>query len=147
MRKKYKIITIFLCLLFCKAGTAQKFEVDRATGIVTVNNIPAFTIKKNDFGFTIVTNSGKEVIDISGKTKIENDPYTRKFEEVSYMVFTFRGTGNSTWTGSTILSLNIYKIIAKHVVQSKLIVNDEIDPAAEKKFLKNNDYTVWKVKL
>lgn len=137
-----KLLFTTLLILASTAGFAQKMKVkvDKKSGTISVNEVPqAFLIKENAPGqlginknFTITNLDGKELLYFVFTQEHETNILGyRTGETLTYYTLNFiesRGQGRRT---GTMTGLGAAKIAMKN----GLIVDGEIDPVAQKKFL------------
>ena len=137
-----KLVFTTLLILASTAGFAQKMKVkvDKKSGIISVNEVPqAILIKENAPGqlginkdFTITNLDGKELLYFVFTQEPETNSRGYKTgETLTYYTLNFiesRGQGRRT---GTMTGLGAAKIAMKN----GLIVDGEIDPVAQKKFL------------
>lgn len=137
-----KLLFTALLILASTASFAQKMKVkvDKESGTISVNNVPqAILIKENAPGqlginknFTITNLDGKELLYFVFTQEPETNSRGYKTgETLTYYTLNFiesRGQGRRT---GTMTGLGAAKI----AVKNGLIVDGEIDPVAQKKFL------------
>lgn len=137
-----KLLFTALLIFASTAGFAQKMKVklDKESGTISVNDVPqAILIKENAPGqlginknFTITNLDGKELLYFVFTQEFETNILGyRTGETLTYYTLNFiesRGQGmrNGTMTGLG---------AAKIAMKNGLIVDGEIDPVAQKKFL------------
>ena len=136
---KKSILTLLL-ICFSIAVFAQEVDVDKSTGLVKVNGIDSFyAIKKNKAMFSF---------DISIQNKNKEELAFLKYFDVNTLSWEERGTRSGLYYrltfSKTSNTVNVFpgmstlKWVAKMVVTNKLIVNNEIEPAAERLFVVSN---------
>ena len=133
------LITTFI-VLASTAGYAQKIEVDKDSGLITVDgryydklikqNAPGqLVINKN---FTIANLAGDELLYFVFTQEPERNRYGYETgKTLTYYTLNFINSGGIGKRNGTMRA----KGAAKLVVKNKLIIDNQINPAAEKKFL------------
>ena len=119
---------------------SQDVEVNKTTGLVKVNGMDSFyAIKKNKELFNF---------DISIQNKNKEELAFLKYYDVNTLTWEERGSRQGTYHRLTFAkssnTVNVFpgmstlKYVAKLFVTNKLIVNEAIDPAAERIFVVSN---------
>lgn len=127
------ILSIFTLLSFAQTG----YKFDKKTKIVYENEISLFEVKDlGDDSYSIRNSLGKELIYL--KIRSFKDPKevssSNTSGEVIYTTVNFYNTDSSC-------ELDMFggsKHYAEIVYKNKLIVNGELDPSAEERFIKIN---------
>ena len=133
------LITTFI-VLASTAGYAQKIEVDKDSGLITVDGRSyAKLIKENAPGqlginknFTIANLAGDELLYFVFTQEPERNRYGYETgKTLTYYTLNFINSGGIGKRNGTMRA----KGAAKLVVKNKLIIDNQINPTAEKKFL------------
>ncbi len=133
----------FICVTMMVS--AQEVDVDKSTGLVKVNGVDSFyAVKKNKalFSFDIsIQNKNKEELAFLKYFDVNTLPWEERANHSGlYYRITFSRSSN---TVNVFPGLSTLKSVAKVFVSNKLIVNDAIEPAAEKLFVVSNKGTLF----
>lgn len=145
MKKLIVLIVLFLGFFNSFSQEKAEFEFDKKTNTALENGKAIYTVEKTGgFGsgeFSVKNIEGKELIYIRfSKFKDEKEIKSSNPEgNVSFSEFVFSNS-SSTAEMSTLLSS---KNFAKIIYENKLIVNGQLDPSAEERFIKikGNDFS------
>ena len=142
MKKIVLLVSVFVCAFQL---SAQSVDVDKKTGLVTVDDKEAFYLEPKSMGmmtydFSLQNLDHKEVAYLKHQevpVRRKDGTTTTKTEYL--MVFT--KTGNlCTITGLSMLT-GYMKPMAKMIASANLIQNGEVSPTEERKFITLNDGT------
>ena len=127
-------------VLMASSQKKPKVTYDKKTGMITLSGVDYAKLKKENApgqlginkNYTITNLDGDDLIYMSFTQEDIRDIYGRKTDEKkTYYKITFLGSGKHGIRNGTMTALGAAKIAARN----NLIVNGNIDPAAEKKFL------------
>lgn len=131
------LLTAIIITLTCNAYSQKKKVIyDKETGSIEVNGEPYAQLEKENApgqlginkNFTVLNLEGKELIYMAFKQRVVI--INGKKETRSYYLITFLGSNRSSIKKGTMTANGTAKLIVKN----NLIVENEIDPTAEKKF-------------
>jgi|GEM_PF-1447321 len=132
---------VYTTILFLLAGITaytQSVDYDRGTNLVKVNNIDSFLlVKKNkdlfNFDLSLQNRRGEELAYLK-EVQIQHwDPVSKEQKAEQYFIVTFNQTGNYCKLPDN--GFNETKWVAKQIVAAGLIVNNTIEPSAERRFI------------
>ena len=135
-----KFLLTALIVFASTAGYAQKIDVDKDSGLITVDGRSyAKLIKENAPGqlginknFTITNLAGDELLYFVFTQEPERNRMGYETGKIlTYYTLNFINSGGTGRRNGTMRAGGAVKLVAKN----KLIVDGQIDPAAEKKFL------------
>jgi hypothetical protein len=143
IQRLMKYCTALLAILLMTAGTlcAQNINVDRNTGLVTVNG--------NEYCYIVPTSKGvvhqfnvqnlqhQDLIFVSENEGRQYNRETQTFEGDDYRVV-FLGTHNWCTANSSGIGLSNYQKITRMLLQARILQNDSVVPESERLFIRNN---------
>ena len=131
------ILTTLVIALTCNVyGQKKKITCDKETGMIEVNGEAYAQLSKENApgqlgvnkNFTISNLEGEELIYMAFKQRVVYEGGKKVTK--SYYQITFLQSNRSSTKSGTMTATGAAKLVAKN----NLIVDGEIDPAAEKKF-------------
>lgn len=142
-----KIVTLFV--VFCFAGllNAQDVDIDKSTGLVKVDNKDCFYLIKTNKTFLStdysLQNLNKEELAYLKSVDVNTLPWDERGNHQGLFIrMTFSETTNT---------VNIFpdafdgiKQLAKRIAKAKLVVDNKIDPKAERMFVVSNNGKIFR---
>ena len=130
---------LFAGLLLSCAGMAQSIDVDKKSGLVTVDGKEAFYLKaKNKVlwqaDYSLENLNNEELAYLKAATEEVYNTMTRKYDDKMTYEVTFTQTGNFC-TIRDFTSLSVMKSLAKIIAAARLVENDRVSAEAERKFV------------
>lgn len=128
-----------LLLIVALSASAQKVEVDKKTGLVTVDGQPSFHLvaKKKvlwQSDYALENLDGKELAYLKAEEGEKWNNATRSYEKSTFYGITFTQSGNYCQIRDY-NSLSVIKSLAKEIAAARLVQNGAISPEAEQKFV------------
>lgn len=135
-----KFLKLSVLLLFVTlTAFAQKVEVDKKSGLVTVNGQPSFhliakrkVLWQSDYALENL--DGKELAYLKAEEGENWNNATRSYEKSTFYGITFTQSGNYCQIRDY-NSLSVIKSLAKEIAAARLVQNGAISPEAEQKFV------------
>lgn len=128
-----------LFLFFAATAWAQKVEVDKKSGLVTVDGQASFylipkkkVLWQSDYALENLDHRELAYLKVEQAEKWNNT--TRQYESASYYGITFSQSGNYCQIRD-FNSLSVVKSLAKEIAAARLVQNGDISPEAEQKFV------------
>lgn len=142
-----KFLTLFV--VFCLANTlfAQDVDIDKSTGLVKVDGKESFYLLKTNKTFLTtdfsLQNLNKEELAYLKSVEVNTLPWDERGNHQGlFLRMTFVATTNT---------VNIFpdafdgiKQLAKRIAKAKLVVDNQIDPKAERLFVVSNNGKIFK---
>jgi len=142
-----KIITLLLAFCFINIVTSQNVDIDKSTGLVKIDNKECFYLIKTNKTFLTtdysLQNLNKEELAYLKSTDVNTLPWNERGNyQGMFLKMTFIATTNT---------VNVFpdafdgiKQLAKRLAKAKLVVDNQIDPKAERLFVVSNNGKIFK---
>ncbi len=142
-----KLITLLLALCFINIVNSQNVDIDKSTGLVKVDDKECFYLIKTNKTFLTtdfsLQNLNKEELAYLKSTDVNTLPWDERGNyQGMFLKMTFIATTNT---------VNIFpdafdgiKQLAKRLAKAKLVIDNQIDPKAERLFVISNNGKIYK---
>jgi hypothetical protein len=142
-----KIITLFVTFCFINIVTSQNVDIDKSTGLVKVDDKECF--------YLIKTNKTFLTTDFSLQNLNKEELAYLKSTDVNTLTWNERGNYKGMFLRMTFIAttntVNVFpdafdgiKQLAKRLAKAKLVVDNQIDPKAERMFVVSNNGKIFK---
>lgn len=135
-----KFLQLLSLLLFSAFATAaQKVEVDKKSGLITVDGQAAFYLKPKkkvlwQSDYALENLDGKELAYLKAEEGQKWNNTTDKYETTTFYGITFSQSGNYCQIRNY-NSFSVVKSLAREIAAARLVQNGVISPEAEQKFV------------
>ncbi len=142
------LIFILPIVLLSATALAQDLDIDKKTGLVTVDGKEAFYLTaKNKVlwqaDYSLENLSHEELAYLKAEKGREWNGASGSYQDVTWYSVTFSKSGNYCELRNY-TSLNLRKSLAKDIAAARLVVNGSVSPEAEQKFVVMHNGTFLK---
>lgn len=142
------LLLLHVALLSATVAIAQDLDIDKKTGLVSVDGKEAFYLTaKNKVlwqaDYSLENLSHEELAYLKAEKSREWNSASGSYQDATWYSVTFSKSGNYCELRNY-TSLNIRKSLAKDIAAARLVVNGNVSPEAEQKFVVMHNGTFLK---